>query len=59
MSMAGGDKPKRGSKKTARFQGGAKSGGGSNAVGQAGPGRASKTPAKGARGSRSTRRERA
>ena len=54
--MAGGSKPKPGSKRAVTFQAGAKKGGGVNTKKHAGPGRASKTVPKGTRGAQTQKR---
>jgi hypothetical protein len=54
--MAGGSKPKPGSKRRANYQDGAKKGGGVNAKKHAGPGRTSKTAPTGMRGAQTQRR---
>jgi hypothetical protein len=54
--MAGGSKPKAGSKQRDTSQDGAHKGGGMNAQKHAGPGRPSKTPPKGTKGSQLQRR---
>jgi hypothetical protein len=56
MRVAGGSKPKPGSKRAATFQDGAKKSGGLHARKHAGPGRASKTEPKGTRGKQTQRR---
>ncbi len=54
--MAGGSKPKPGSKRPDRSQDGARTGGGINTQRHAGPGRASKPPPTGTKGAQLQRR---
>ena len=54
--VAGGSKPKAGSKRKATFQAGGKGGGGVSAKKHAGPGRKSKTVPKGTRGAQTQKR---
>ena len=55
--MAGGSKPKRGSKRPATLQDGARKGGGVKTQRHAGPGRASKTPPSGTKGAQLQKRQ--
>jgi hypothetical protein len=54
--MAGGTKPKPGTRRPERFQDGGKKGGGMNVQRHAGPGRASKTKPRGVKGSQLQKR---
>jgi hypothetical protein len=56
--MAGGTKPKPGTRRPERFQDGAKKGGGVNVTRHAGPGRSSKTKPTGTKGAQLQKRTR-